>query len=440
MRKTFRLVVFWMLMILSACGQNTPVENVTPTETPEPLISFVTPLDGATINYEDLRFRINPVDGAEGYAWIFIQNGNVIWDTLKDEQRLADTEYSVPDTGSLNDKFSPGTLQVQVKTRIKGVWTEPVAIKVYLPARAIVNTPTNTQTSIPVTNTAQPTKVIPSKTGTPTSQPGWRTYINNYLGYQFDYPSSMDVSAEGYISLYSDERIPTGFTFDEYFNYLEKVLPNQLCVWVGSNFGNVTIAPPSDSLGRFVPICPGMGIGNGYRWQKSSQTFLVNGKQLQIDGTKLYLESTGELDSEFYILNLDNGFRVTIISGPVKGQPLESYPEKMELLKRVLSTLTWTRIPDLTIPGTTCAGKYTQLLPGVWAQVAPGDPNRVRSAPSKTADIIGQLYPETVAFVIDGPVCADGLVYWKVEHSTITGGAGWTAEGDGKEYWLEPMK
>jgi hypothetical protein len=87
-----------------------------------------------------------------------------------------------------------------------------------------------------------------------------------------------------------------------------------------------------------------------------------------------------------------------------------------------------------------CAAGWTRLNIGMYAIVSQGAPNRVRSEPSKSADIIGQLYPGTAAFVIEGPVCADGLVYWKVEHSTITGGAGWTAEGDGKEYWLEPMK
>ena len=68
MRKSFRLVVFWILMVLYACGQNVPVETNAPTETPEPLISFATPLDGATIDYDDLHFQVNPVDGAEGYS------------------------------------------------------------------------------------------------------------------------------------------------------------------------------------------------------------------------------------------------------------------------------------------------------------------------------------------------------------------------------------
>ena len=38
--------------------------------------------------------------------------------------------------------------------------------------------------------------------------------------------------------------------------------------------------------------------------------------------------------------------------------------------------------------------------------------------------------------ILEGPVCADGFVFWRVENDSIPGGSGWTAEGDGTEYWL----
>jgi hypothetical protein len=34
----------------------------------------------------------------------------------------------------------------------------------------------------------------------------------------------------------------------------------------------------------------------------------------------------------------------------------------------------------------------------------------------------------------------DNLVFWKVENANIPGGAGWTAEGDLHDYWLEPYQ
>jgi hypothetical protein len=65
-------------------------------------------------------------------------------------------------------------------------------------------------------------------------------------------------------------------------------------------------------------------------------------------------------------------------------------------------------------------------------------PNRVRSEPSISDNVIAQIYPGTIVKVIEGPVCADSLVFWKVENANIPGNNGWTAEGDGNEYWLEP--
>jgi hypothetical protein len=90
-----------------------------------------------------------------------------------------------------------------------------------------------------------------------------------------------------------------------------------------------------------------------------------------------------------------------------------------------------------------CSNGWTRLQTGGQAQVAgkPGDPpNRVRTEPNLNADQIGLIEPGTIVDLLEGPVCADGLVWWKIAHSSLPGGEGWTAEGDGKEYWLNPYK
>lgn len=71
--------------------------------------------------------------------------------------------------------------------------------------------------------------------------------------------------------------------------------------------------------------------------------------------------------------------------------------------------------------------------------------NTVRDAPGKAGARLGEFAVKGDGMrVIDGPVCADGWVYWKVvsyETRTSTGAplTGWTAEGDESRYWLVPL-
>jgi hypothetical protein len=95
-------------------------------------------------------------------------------------------------------------------------------------------------------------------------------------------------------------------------------------------------------------------------------------------------------------------------------------------------------IPTST-PDPMCTS-WPRLKIGEYASVIDDEPNRVRSAPQKGDNLIATLAPGSVFLVLEGPICADGLVFWKVESDQIPGKYGWTAEGDGKEYWLAPSK
>ena len=102
-------------------------------------------------------------------------------------------------------------------------------------------------------------------------------------------------------------------------------------------------------------------------------------------------------------------------------------------------------VPDQAIPNTpissNCAVGYTHLAPGTYARLSPaGPPNRLRKGPSTFMDVIGQILPGTILKVNEGPVCADGLVFWKVAGVDDPTIIGWTAEGNGKAYWLEPYQ
>jgi hypothetical protein len=65
-------------------------------------------------------------------------------------------------------------------------------------------------------------------------------------------------------------------------------------------------------------------------------------------------------------------------------------------------------------------------------------PVRVRSGPGSANPIVAQVYPGIILKVIEGPVCADGLVFWRFENASLPDGTGWAAEGDLVDRYLAP--
>jgi hypothetical protein len=331
----------------------------------------------------------------------------------------------------------------------------PIALAFVFLASCEYNSPPTIVTLLPPTQTAiPPTATPPTTTPTSTSSPlsalgaaptpipGWLTYTNDYLGYTFNHPSGAIIDERGAGGMDTNEVIPPGFTYWDYFDYVMALLPGNLCVSVSLPGAFITIAPPYNPIGSYLGPCPGMGIGTGYTFKTADETLIIAGQEYHdTQGTKLYLESNGAFYAEFYMFDLKNGFRVIWNGRPAEGMSEDDYLTQRTLAVEIIATLHWFRIPDLTKPGTTCAGAYTHLVPGVKAVVVgqPDDPpNRVRSGPSPADEIVYQIYPQTVVKIMAGPVCADGLVFWQVEYARIPGGTGWTAEGDGVDHWLEP--
>ncbi len=80
-----------------------------------------------------------------------------------------------------------------------------------------------------------------------------------------------------------------------------------------------------------------------------------------------------------------------------------------------------------------------RLSVGAQGRVVPGGfPNNLRSQPGSSSDKIGEIPPGGVFTVLDGPRCStlDKIVWWQVRYNTTFG---WTAEGQGGVYWLEPV-
>ncbi len=93
-----------------------------------------------------------------------------------------------------------------------------------------------------------------------------------------------------------------------------------------------------------------------------------------------------------------------------------------------------------TPPPLSCLGALpSRLVVDERAYVIPDPPipNRVRSGPGRDYPVIGQAQPGATLNVLEGPFCADGWAWWKIQVEG-SGLSGWTAEGDGQEYWLAP--
>ncbi len=83
-----------------------------------------------------------------------------------------------------------------------------------------------------------------------------------------------------------------------------------------------------------------------------------------------------------------------------------------------------------------------RLIVGGYGRVTPGLPNILRDAPGTRAtgsnsNVIGYIPGGGIFRVLEGPVCgSDARWWWRVEYN---GYNGWTGEGEGSSYWVEPV-
>ncbi len=92
-------------------------------------------------------------------------------------------------------------------------------------------------------------------------------------------------------------------------------------------------------------------------------------------------------------------------------------------------------LTPITATPATCPGAPPiRLSIGTIAHVTPGDANTLRASPGGSAT--GSIPGGSAVAILDGPVCtANGIVWWKVNYN---GAIGWTAEGQGSTYFMEP--
>lgn len=96
-------------------------------------------------------------------------------------------------------------------------------------------------------------------------------------------------------------------------------------------------------------------------------------------------------------------------------------------------------LPELGITGEsiTCLGfMESRLVVGQRGIVSDDLANNLREQPTSSSARLGEIPSGGEFNVLAGPMCAQELAWWQVDYNGVIG---WTAEGQGDEYWLAPL-
>lgn len=94
---------------------------------------FVYPLEGQTLDFDgDYLFKVQEMPQSDGFLWGFFQNGQMIWENLRDEGTLSSNVYAILNGTEAHNRFSRGAVEVWVRAAIHGQWTDATVITIYL--------------------------------------------------------------------------------------------------------------------------------------------------------------------------------------------------------------------------------------------------------------------------------------------------------------------
>jgi len=174
--------------------------------------------------------------------------------------------------------------------------------------------------------------------GPATAIPGWLTYTNAFLGYQFDYPPEAVITAEG-VTGYPTEELPAGMTPDQFFAKLEATYPDQLCVNVQLPVGFLTIGAPQERGGKYSSPCGVSGIG-AYTIVNKTEAVVVGDQNHTAGGMEIYdPQQNNVFKAEIYYLTLGDGTRFNYgADWLMEGRSHDDYLPYREVLLRMMAS------------------------------------------------------------------------------------------------------
>jgi hypothetical protein len=170
----------------------------------------------------------------------------------------------------------------------------------------------------------------------------WNLYVNEAIGYQFEYPALARIT-EMEIMGYPTEELPEGMDHETYIAQLQEQYGNSLCVQVSYSLGYISISAPQNEGGRYT-ICGRTGVGVGEIVDKVEQVF-IDGRIYEATGFEFI--GDGEMledHNETMYIRLEDGTRIEYSASPASDATYEDYLMKTkEVLLQILASFEITR-------------------------------------------------------------------------------------------------
>lgn len=122
------------------------------------------------------------------------------------------------------------------------------------------------------------------------------------------------------------------------------------------------------------------------------------------------------------------------VSMALDGLSGDKFTPTLDQLDQMVSSIALSGVSGL-IPA--CPGLLT-VGTKAYVSLDPPVSNNLRSGPAKSEKVVDTIAPGTVIEILNGPTCADGLIYWQVRVPSKSNLTAYTAESDMKEQWLLP--
>ena len=86
---------------------------------------IISPPDSQILKYgENWHFKVDPNKDSQGYLWGFFQNGELIWENMRDAGVLSSSEYTILADNPIQNRFDSGPIEVMVRALVNGGWSD----------------------------------------------------------------------------------------------------------------------------------------------------------------------------------------------------------------------------------------------------------------------------------------------------------------------------